>query len=94
MVLQPYVLIEQQVALLEDEEREFSSFNFCARASKVVAESTVSDYDEDGIQDLMVKFERVEVIDLVSIGEVMLTITGKVAGITFEGSDTIRVIDE
>ena len=54
----------------------------------------IGDYDHDGIPDLMVKFDRQEVIVILSVGEATLAITGKVNGILFEGSDTIRVIDK
>lgn len=54
----------------------------------------IGDYDTDTIPDLMVKFDRAEVIALLSVGEATLTITGDVAGTPFEGSDTISVIDE
>ena len=60
----------------------------------------IGDHDIDGIPDLMVKFDRQAVIDyLINIGvqdgdEVELTITGELFdGASFEGSDTIRVID-
>lgn len=54
----------------------------------------VGDYDDDGIPDLMVKFDKAVVQNILSAGEqVEITITGQVAGITFEGSDIIRVID-
>ena len=52
----------------------------------------IGDYDEDAIPDLMVKFDRASVIDLLNVGEATLTITGEVNGIPFEGSDTIKVI--
>jgi hypothetical protein len=51
----------------------------------------IGDYDTDGIPDLMVKFDRAEVMALLSVGEATLTITGEVDGTPFEGSDTIRV---
>jgi len=55
----------------------------------------IGDYDDDGIPDLMVKFNRQDVIALLSAGEATLTITGQlVDGTPFEGSDTIRVIGE
>jgi len=44
--------------------------------------------------ELMVKFDREAVQALVGVGEVTLTITGKVGGVPFEGSDTIRVIGQ
>jgi parallel beta-helix repeat protein len=53
----------------------------------------VGDYDSDGIPDLMVKFDRTAVQDILTPGsQVDITITGEVGGIIFEGSDTIRVI--
>ena len=54
----------------------------------------IGDYDTDGVLDLMVKFDRQEVIALLGAGEATLAITGEVSGIPFEGSDTIRVIGE
>ncbi len=50
------------------------------------------DHNEDGILERMVKFDKAEVMALLSVGEATLTITGEVDGILFEGSDTIRVI--
>ena len=54
----------------------------------------IADYDEDGVSDLMVKFDRAEVMALLSVGEATLTITGEINDIIFEGSDTVRVIGE
>lgn len=54
----------------------------------------IGDYDDDGIPDLMVKFERAAVQGVLTVGEeVEITITGEGAGITFEGVVIIRVID-
>jgi hypothetical protein len=60
----------------------------------------IADHDIDGVPDLMVKFDRQAVIAyLISMGyqdgvEVELTISGELyEGASFEGSDTIRVID-
>jgi hypothetical protein len=53
----------------------------------------IGDYDTDGVTDLMVKFDRAAVQDSLTVGEeVDVIITGEVAGIGFEGSDTIRLI--
>lgn len=52
----------------------------------------IGDYDEDGIPDLMVKFDRKEVTALLVPGENTLAITGEVSGEMFEGSDTITAI--
>lgn len=62
---------------------------------------TYGDYDGDGIADLMVKFDRAQVmqyiLDHTSIegmfSTAALTITGKLNdGTLFEGSDTIRIV--
>ena len=65
-------------------------------------ESVIGDYDEDGIPDLMVKFDRVEVIEFIFNANslpnnksiyVMLTLTGQLTDETpFEGNDTIRIV--
>ena len=54
----------------------------------------IGDYDEDGVPDLKVKFNRQDLIAILIVGEATLTVTGEVNGVSFEGSDTIRVIDE
>ena len=60
--------------------------------------ASIGDYDNDGILDLMVKFDRQDLIDLLkNIGIkdkdiVKLTVVGNLLdGISFEGSDTITV---
>jgi prenyltransferase beta subunit len=53
----------------------------------------IGDHDRDGIPDLMVKFRRSDVIDVLPEGdEVPVTLTGTVGMVTFEGMDSIRVI--
>jgi len=55
----------------------------------------IGDYDDDGITDLMVKFDRRELIDYLggTTGEVTLTLSGELNdGMPFEGSDIITVI--
>jgi len=55
----------------------------------------VADHDADGILDLMVKFDRSQVADLLEpADEVTLEIGGTVGGVPFSGTDTIRVIDK
>lgn len=58
----------------------------------------IGDYNGDGIPDLMVKFDRAAVSDLIlsqgiTSGNVVLTITGQLYdGTMLQGSDTIRVM--
>jgi len=61
----------------------------------VFAESkpiSVSDYDNDGLPDIMVKFNKQSLINLVRPPSAMLTIEGKIGDKIFEGSDVIRII--
>lgn len=66
-----------------------------------LAPTAIGDYDDDGIPDLMVKFDRAAVASYVidkmgypdKFATVTLTITGQLLdGTPFEGSDTIRVL--
>jgi hypothetical protein len=53
---------------------------------------SIGDYDKDGIADLMVKFNRADVISLLPSGDnVQVMVTGTVGPVTFEGVDVIRV---
>jgi hypothetical protein len=55
---------------------------------------SIGDHDKDGIPDLMVKFSRSEVINVLSLGEkVPVHVSGKVGSTTFDGVDIIRVIN-
>ena len=55
--------------------------------------TSIGDYDKDGIPDLMVKFDRAAVQAKLAAGDqVEITISGKVAGIDFQGTDTIKVL--
>jgi hypothetical protein len=56
----------------------------------------VGDCDDDGIAELMVKFDRSAVQEILEAGdEVEITVTGELNDDTkFEGSDTIRVINK
>jgi len=63
----------------------------------IEAPTTIGDYDNDTIPDLMVKFNRTLVIEYViskgiTYGNATLTLTGQLYNSTsFEGSDTIKV---
>jgi len=55
---------------------------------------TIGDHDEDGIADLMVKFDRQQVIEVLGSGTQMVTLTGRLSdGRPLAGIDFIRVID-
>lgn len=56
--------------------------------------TNISDFDEDRILDLMVKFNRKDVIDILEPGDnVIITVFGKLYDETiFEGVDYIKVI--
>lgn len=59
--------------------------------------AAIGDYDNDGIPDLMVKFDRASVKQIVDIGNARLCVSGSLNNNnaqTFAGSDTIRVIKE
>jgi len=72
---------------------DVSSVSLNGTVPALTKPTDIDDYDSDGIPDLMVKFDRAEVASLLTPGDqVVITITGEVAGIAFQGSDTIRVI--
>jgi peptidoglycan/xylan/chitin deacetylase (PgdA/CDA1 family) len=56
----------------------------------------IDDYDNNGVLDLMVKFNRLAVQNILDVGdEVKITISGKLTdGKLFEGFDVIRVINQ
>jgi len=62
-----------------------------------VKNSHIKDRNGNGTPDLMVKFDRAEIIEYiqneleVTDGKVTLTITGEIEGETFEDADTIRM---
>ena len=52
----------------------------------------IGDSNRNGINDLMVKFDRMLVLEILTSAEkVEITISGEVAGIVFEGTDIVRV---
>jgi hypothetical protein len=54
---------------------------------------SIGDYDKDKIPDLMVKFRREAVINLLPLGSIIrIDVNGTVGTTTFEGVDMIRVI--
>ena len=62
-------------------------------------ESVVGDYDNDTLSDLMVKFDRQALIEYlktkgITVAEVTLAITAEANGISFEATDTIKVIGQ
>jgi parallel beta-helix repeat protein len=74
---------------------DVSSIRLNGTVPALAKPTQVGDYDKDGMPDLMVKFDRAAVGGILTAGEqVEITVTGEVAGIGFEGSDTIRVISK
>nr|QNO49337.1 hypothetical protein HONBAIEO_00031 [Methanosarcinales archaeon ANME-2c ERB4]QNO49410.1 hypothetical protein JHKIABMC_00016 [Methanosarcinales archaeon ANME-2c ERB4] len=62
--------------------------------SAQLSPSEVGDYDNDGIPDRMVQFDRQAVIGILDVGEnVRVIISGKIAAESFEGIDEIQVIN-
>lgn len=55
--------------------------------------TSAGDFNNNGVSDLMVKFNRSEVQKIVEIGDITLDITGKVDGAAFSGNTSIRVIE-
>lgn len=72
---------------------DVSSISLTGTVPAFTKPTEIGDYDKDSIPDLMVKFHRAAAQAVLAVGEeVEVTITGEVAGIGFEGNDTIRVI--
>ena len=58
-------------------------------------DGNIVDHDADGISECMVKFDRAAVQAIVAPPEATLTVQGVLTdGTVFEGTDTIRVIDQ
>lgn len=73
---------------------DVSSIRIAGTVPAEVRPCSIGDHDKDGISDLMVKFSRSEVINLLPLGEkVPVHVTGKVGSTTFDGVDIIRVIN-
>jgi hypothetical protein len=59
-----------------------------------VSDPEIKDRDDDGFPELMMKFPRKDVEEELDIGDnVEVTVTGDVGDNSFEGTDTIRVIN-
>jgi hypothetical protein len=79
-------------------EIDVSTISLAWKEATVPAEPTptnIGDHDGDGVPDLMVKFSRAAVVNMLAehVGDATLRVTGALtSGWPFEGSDTIRVI--
>jgi hypothetical protein len=80
---------------------DVSSIQLNTTVSAEVKPTAIGDYDNDSIPDLMVKFDRAEVISYILANvnmngrfkTIALTVTGKLYDDTqFQGSDTIKII--
>jgi len=76
------------------EETDISTVMLNGIVPALAHPTDVGDYDSDGVSDLMVKFDRSDVQDVLEPGnEVEVTVSGQLTdGTSFEGADTIRVI--
>jgi hypothetical protein len=55
--------------------------------------AAIGDYDDDGIPDLMVKFDRAQLVAVLEPGDQVVELTGGLSdGTLLVGSDTVRVI--
>ena len=71
-----------------------SSLKLNSLVSALLKPITIGDHDVDGIADLMVKFDRQQVIEVLGSGTQMVTLTGRLSdGRPLAGIDFIRVID-
>ena len=75
---------------------EASSIMLNGQVEAETKPTEIGDYDDDGIPDLMIKFDRATVQSILEVGdEVEIVVTGELTdGTPFEGSDTIRVIEK
>lgn len=55
----------------------------------------IGDYNDNGILDFMVKFDRQLVQDVVPVGAIEITVSGSMIGeVDFQGTDTLLIIDK
>ena len=75
---------------------EVSSIMLNSQVQAEAKPTEIGDYDDDGIPDLMIKFDKATVQSILEVGdEVEIVVTGELTdGTPFEGSDTIRVIEK
>ncbi|MBI5416359.1 hypothetical protein HZA55_00190 [Candidatus Poribacteria bacterium] len=79
--------------LYQAENIDVSTIKLNNQISTIWFLKTIGDYDNNGIKDLMVKFKRNEVQDIVSLGDNQLLVSGNLRdGTRFEGEDIIKVI--
>jgi len=78
------------------EETDISTVMLNGIVPALAHPTDVGDYDSDGVPNLMVKFDRSHVQNVLEPGnEVEVTVSGQLTdGTTFEGTDTIRVIEK
>lgn len=72
---------------------DVSSIKLDGFLSPLAKPTSIGDYDNDGIADLMVKFKRSDAIEILkNKSESSLTIEGQVGSQTFSGQDTFKII--
>jgi hypothetical protein len=88
-----YVTVYIEVQGYDVEDIDISSI----RLNNIVSPTgltSIGDYDNDGIEDLMVKFDRAEVQSILSVGIQIVAITGSISGMPLYGADTVNVIEQ
>ena len=78
------------------EDIDVSTVRLIVGTDNVPAElnqNKIDDYDGDAIPDLMLRFKTRADQVLANVGEYEAKVIGEVAGVPFQGSDTIRVSD-
>lgn len=80
--------------LYKAEDIDVSTVTLNNTISALSSPATVEDYNNNGIKDLMVKFERSEVQKIVAVGTNELTVSGNLSdGTMFAGKDVLNVMN-
>jgi hypothetical protein len=93
MRFDPFDLLFPDVLINRVKDIDVSSIRLEGAIPAVSWPYAIGDQDKDGTPDLMVKFRRSAVINVLPLGDnVPVHVTGKVGSMTFDGVDVIRVI--
>ena len=95
-----YIELSEDYGEYSVEQINASTVNLWVEETQIPAEekpTALGDYDEDGIPDLMVKFDRRTLVEYLStaddaLADATLTVNGQMGEAIFEGMDTITII--